>query len=123
MEIEKAPLQSKKFIAFLIVEATWKAALALILILGMAESDIGLVWGSIALVIVLVAGAIEALYIGGQAGLDKYTRLAQIAASQGRVFEARDIKITEQKGLSPRREHVPLGKRALDTSDARKPEK
>ena len=71
--VEKTPLQSKKFIAFLVAEVTWKVVLGimlwklgdgLLLTLGMA--------------VVIVAGFIEAVYVGGQAAIDAYIRVAAI---------------------------------------------
>jgi len=96
--VEKVPLQSKKFVAFLVGEATWKVILGVILIvmlLGIKNdaSDLFLgVMSGIALSIVLIAGAIEALYIGGQAGLDKYTRIAQIAVNAGQAFTMKNVR-------------------------------
>lgn len=90
---EKKPLESKKFVAFLVSEVTWKVVLGCLLWVGLKEAKIDLFLGTIALTVVIVAGAIEALYIGGQAGLDKYTRIAQIAANSGSSFEMGGVKI------------------------------
>lgn len=91
---DKAPLQSKKFVAYLVAEATWKVALLVVLIMGMNNGTINHIVGGLALAIVIIAGAVEALYIGGQAGLDKYTRIAQIAANAGQTFEMKGVKST-----------------------------
>jgi hypothetical protein len=97
---EKSPLQSKKFVAFLVSEITWKVVLMALLIVGIKEAKIDVFIGSIALAIVIIAGAIEALYIGGQKGLDQYTRIAQIAAGAGQNFSMGDI--TTSNGQHPK---------------------
>jgi len=89
----KGPLQSKKFVAFLVGETTWKIALIVLLVLGMKEAKIDIFVGSIAMAIVIIAGALEALYIGGQAGLDRYTRIAQIAVNAGQGFEMKGVTL------------------------------
>ncbi len=89
----KSPLQSKKFVAYLVAEATWKFILGAVLLVGIKEGAIDIFVGSIALAIVIIAGAIEALYIGGQAGLDKYTRIAQIAANAGQGFSMKGVEV------------------------------
>lgn len=86
---DKSPLQSKKFLAYLLAEATWKLILAITLwttkdvLIARADIDGGGVglWAFM-LAIVLVAGFIEAGFILGQAALDKYVRVASIAAGR-----------------------------------------
>ena len=86
-EHEKSPLGSKKFIAYLLAEGTWKLILLVTLwsakdvLLARTDIDsggVGLWW--FLFTVVVVAGFIEAGFIGGQAWLDKYVRVAQIAA-------------------------------------------
>jgi hypothetical protein len=80
---EKSPLRSKKLIAFLLAEITWKAILALALIVGLREGHVdAFMISSVALPIIIISGFVEALYIGGQAALDKYVRVAQIARGE-----------------------------------------
>jgi len=95
---DKPVLQSRKFIAFLVGEATWKIILVVLLIMGIKASSIDMFLGTIALAIVVVAGAMEALYIGGQAGIDKYTRIAEIAAGAGQSFSFGTVKTTNGNG-------------------------
>lgn len=73
---EKSPLHSKKFLAYLLAEATWKLILVITLL---TDGDSAALWAFM-LAIVLVAGFIEAGFILGQAALDKYVRVARIAA-------------------------------------------
>lgn len=80
---ESKPLQSKKFVAYLVAEATWKIVLILILVSGLNSGHINVILGTVAMAVVVVAGFIEAGYIIGQASLDKYIRVAQIASQNG----------------------------------------
>ena len=84
---EKSPLSSKKFIAYLLAEISWKLILlvtlwttkdVLITRTDMDGAGAGLWW--FLFTIVIVAGFIEVGFIGGQAWLDKYVRVAKIAA-------------------------------------------
>ena len=77
-------LQSKKFVAYLVAEATWKILAALVLIFG-AESIGQASLTSIMMTIILVAGFVEVMFIGSQATLDKYVRLASIAAKSSKA--------------------------------------
>lgn len=92
-EAAERPLQSKKFMAYLVAEITWKVALLVVLVMGMKNGTIDVIVGSIALSIVVVAGFIEAGYIIGQASLDKYVRVAQIAAENGKAVEMKGLTL------------------------------
>jgi Na+/melibiose symporter-like transporter len=75
---ERSHLQSKKFAAFLVSELTWKIIVAITVIVngeGMTPSG----WW-VVMCTVIVAGFVEIGYIGGQAWLDKYVRIAEIAS-------------------------------------------
>lgn len=91
----KSPLQSKKFIAFLISEVLWKVVLLLVLFWG-KDAIPHQVW-AIMIGIILVAGFVEALYIGGQAALDRYIQVAQIAANAGKDVVMKDVTIGSGK--------------------------
>jgi hypothetical protein len=78
---ERAPLQSKKFIAYLIAEILWKVILLWVLVDGLSEDRLDMISGAVAVTIILVAGFLEAGFILGQASLDKFVRVAQINAS------------------------------------------
>ena len=79
---EKPPLKSKKWIAYLIAEATWKLLIvvALLVMKDQIQTINASAWWFM-ITIVVVAGFMEAMYIGGQAALDRYMRVAQIAAA------------------------------------------
>ncbi len=78
--VEKSPLASKKFLAYLLAELTWKALLGLMLIVFREEvTDVGVWAWWVMLTIVIVAGFVEVGFIGGQAWLDKYVRVAGMA--------------------------------------------
>jgi len=83
-------LQSKKFAAFLVAEATWKILAALVLFWG-RDSITTQVW-VILLAIIVVAGFVEVGYIVGQQALDKYVRVAQIAADAGQTIKMKGVE-------------------------------
>lgn len=74
------PLQSKKFVAFIIAEISWKIVLVAALYVFRKElSTVGMGAWWFMLSIVVTAGFVEIGYIGGQAWLDRYVRVAEIA--------------------------------------------
>lgn len=75
---EKTPLQSKKFIAFLIAELTWKTLAGLVLGWAWNADEIGFHAFLLLLAIIVVAAFVEIGYVLGQKELDKFVRLAQI---------------------------------------------
>ena len=98
---EKSPMSSKKFVAYLVAEATWKAALLLVIVLGMKNGLIDHIVGGLALAITIIAGFIEAGYILGQASLDKYTRIAEIAVGGDQTIKMNGKGKVEVVGQSP----------------------
>lgn len=68
--LDKTPLSSKKFIAYLLAELLSKGVLILMIL-----RDIDW-WAIIAMII--VTAFVEVGYILGQAALDRYVRVAQI---------------------------------------------
>ena len=71
---EKTPLKSKKFVAFAIMEVTWKIILVMIILLSGLDF-----WSTIVIAAIITAVmAIELYYLGGQAALDKAVRLAEV---------------------------------------------
>jgi len=78
---EKSPLSSKKFIAYLIAEAGWKAILAAMLFVYGRDLSV-LAWG-LMMGIIIVSGFVQTGTILGQASLDKFVRIAKINASLG----------------------------------------
>jgi len=82
--VEKTPLSSKKFLAYLLAEATWKVILVAALFTFKEQLSAASMWGWwFMIVTVIVAGFVEVGFIGGQAWLDKYVRVAQLATKQG----------------------------------------
>lgn len=96
MSSSEPPLQSRKFLAYLVAEVTWKIALIVLLCLGIKHEAIDLTVGSIALAIVVVAGFMEVVYVGGQAALDRYTQIANIAVRGGQGVSLKDVEIKAQ---------------------------
>jgi hypothetical protein len=90
---DKTPMQSKKFVAFLVAEVTWKMIIAIVMVMGMKDGDIDTMLGSVVLTCIALSGFIEALYIGGQAALDRYIEMAHIATSVGADVSMKHVKI------------------------------
>jgi len=84
-------MQSKKFVAYLVAEGTWKVALLVVLIMGMNNGTINHIVGGLALAIVIIAGAVEITYVSGQAALDKYIRIASIVVGAGQNFSMKGV--------------------------------
>jgi len=77
------PLESKKFLAYLISEVTWKLVLLIALLVFHQEfKDVGYMAWWFMISIVITAGFVEIGYIGGQAWLDRYVKVAQIAKNK-----------------------------------------
>jgi len=76
---EKTPLASKKFIAYLIASILWKGILMTALFVFKDQLQSATVAGWWFMVsTVIIAGFVDVGYIGGQAWLDRYVRVAQI---------------------------------------------
>jgi hypothetical protein len=71
---EKGPLGSKKFLAFLIGELTWKALIAYMVYCDSSLAGI--------LTAILVAGFVQVGYVLGQNQLDRFIRLATLMADK-----------------------------------------
>lgn len=70
---DKKPLQSKKFIAYLIADLGWK--LSLFYILFQSKSKFDHYSFSVVITLLVVSGFIQVGYILGQAALDKYIQV------------------------------------------------
>ena len=81
MSMSDPALKSKKFLAYLIAELSWKALAGLVLFWG-KDSMPGMVFG-VLIAIVIVAGFVEVGYILGTVSLDKYIKVAEIAVGAG----------------------------------------
>lgn len=96
----ESPFQSKKFIAYLIAELTWKILAGLVLFWGKDAMP-----GTVFLLmsgIIIIAGFIEAGYILGQASLDKYLKVTEIAVNAGHeISMGKEIKITKNRSRPP----------------------
>jgi len=77
--MDRKPLQSKKFIAYLIADLGWK--LALFYILYQSKTKFDYYSFSIVLTLLIVSGFIQVGYILGQAALDKYTKTLETTIS------------------------------------------
>ncbi len=74
--VEKLPLRSKKFIAFLYVETCFCVLMAMMLYLQEINS---LAENTAFIVLAVIAGFVAVGYILGQAALDRFIRVAEIA--------------------------------------------
>jgi hypothetical protein len=74
--VESSPMQSKKFVAYLVAELTWKILAGLVLFWG--KDSIPQSVFVVLLAIILVAGFVETGYILGQVSIDKFIQLAAI---------------------------------------------
>jgi hypothetical protein len=72
--LEKPFWKSKKFIAYMTAEIGWKAVLFMMIYLR----EVSFEEAPVMLTIILVSGFVQVTFIGGQAALDKYVRVAQI---------------------------------------------
>ena len=75
MSSAKKPLQSKKFIAYLLADISWK--LILVYMLFQLEGKYDYYSFFIVLTLILVTGFIQVGYILGQASLDKYIKMVE----------------------------------------------
>lgn len=73
--MDKTPLKSKKFIAYLIADVSWKIILCYMLFQTKSKYDYYSF--SIVLTLLIVSGFIQVGYILGQAALDKYITLLE----------------------------------------------
>lgn len=70
--MDKKPLQSKKFVAYLIADIGWK--IALFYTLFQSRNSYNQYNFVIILTLMVISGFIQVGYILGQAALDKYTK-------------------------------------------------
>lgn len=88
------PMASKKFIAYLIAELTWKIIIILLIFFHEKFTD-----HLIMLTIVIIAGFIEVAYILGQTYIDKYMKIADAAFEKAKdVIEETTTTQTDPKG-------------------------
>ena len=97
MANENEGLMSKKFFSFLLSEVTWKVLIGIVMVLGLKYDKVDPWVAGIVIALILVAGFVEVGYILGQASLDKFLRLSEIAtksADVGADFAAQGITLT-----------------------------
>ena len=83
-DLNKLPLKSKKFLAYLIADFGWKILIGYTIYKEEAKNEIGYTTFLILLSMIVTAGFIQIGYILGQAMLDKY------AASIVEIFDNDD---------------------------------
>jgi hypothetical protein len=90
-DLNKLPLKSKKFLAYLIADFGWKILIGYTIWKEESKSEIGYTTFLILLSMIVTAGFIQIGYILGQAMLDKY------AASIVEIFDKDDSSKLEKK--------------------------
>ncbi len=82
--LNKLPLKSKKFLAYLVADFGWKILIGYVVWQEESKKEIGYTTFLILLAMIITAGFIQIGYILGQAMLDKY------AASIVEIFDKDD---------------------------------
>jgi len=88
---DKRPLQSKKFIAYLIADLGWK--ITFLVILFHSKSKLDYYTFSLLVTLVIVSGFIQVGYILGQAALDKYVKATENVKQTKTISNSNDKKI------------------------------
>lgn len=91
--MNKLPLKSKKFIAYLISELGWK--ILIFYVVWGYQSKIDHYSFMVLIAMILTSGFMQVGYILGQAALDKYTHLAETAVKASN--EAAPIDFTDAR--------------------------
>ena len=92
-DLNKLPLKSKKFLAYLIADFGWKVLIGYTIYKEEAKNEIGYTTFLILLSMIITAGFIQIGYILGQAMLDKY------AASIVEIFDKDDDEDKNKKEI------------------------
>ena len=92
-DLNKLPLKSKKFLAYLIADFGWKILIGYTIYKEEAKNEIGYTTFLILLSMIITAGFIQIGYILGQAMLDKY------AASIVEIFDKDDDEDKNKKEI------------------------
>lgn len=77
-EYEKKPLQSKKFLAFVLTEILGIFVVCLILL----KFELGAAQTGIIITALIIRGFVASGFIIGQSSLDRYVRIAEITTNQ-----------------------------------------
>lgn len=80
--MDKTPLKSKKFVAYLISDIGWK--IVLFYLIYKQKEDIKPAAVSLMLALTFVNGFMQAGYILGQAALDRYVKMTESAYKKDR---------------------------------------
>ena len=102
---EASPLQSKKFVAFLVAYVCATAVEVLVIASHWGTMPAGAV--ALLLAAIIVQGFVATCYIIGVAALDKYVRVAKIAADAGQAITMKGLTIDTPKPAPPKEEKKP----------------
>ena len=92
--MEKLPLSSKKFLAYLLADIGWKVIIGILIYKNCEGHNQMLL-----LTIVGISGFVQTGYILGQAALDRYVRIAQITAKSIKGVNTVSTKNTPNQKL------------------------
>jgi hypothetical protein len=96
---DSRPMQSKKFIAYLIATISWKLVIGSMIFIAYSTGNLALFWFILIFVSFFMVGFIEVGYLLSQAGLDKFLRLAKMATDKGLPVQLG--KDTRVEGVMP----------------------
>lgn len=85
-EYEKKPLQSKKFLAFVLTEILGILVVCLILL----KFELGAAQTGIIITALIIRGFVASGFIIGQSSLDRYVRIAEITTNQASQGDKKD---------------------------------
>ena len=96
--------QSKKFVAFMTGEATWKllvaGGLAIVAVYNNGEMTPG--WLTYFAFVIVTAGAAQMGYLGGQSWIDRYAKVIAVPARMGSAIVGGAVNaINKAKGSTP----------------------
>jgi hypothetical protein len=90
----KLPLQSKKFVAYLISDIGWKIVIAALLL--KVEKSYDQYTFLLMLTLIIINGFIQVGYILGEIALDRYTRIAEAGLMDRRRNHAKPVQPPEK---------------------------
>jgi hypothetical protein len=98
-ESSSTPLQSKKFVAFLVSYMAMVAVEVLVIISHWGQMPVTVT--TVLLAFILIQGFIAAGYILGTASLDKYITVATLAAQNGHSLRMKGMDFTNENPRPP----------------------
>jgi hypothetical protein len=104
-------LNSRKFVAYMVSEFLWKILAGLVLFWGKDTMPNQVLF--VMLGIIVIAGFMEAAYLGGQALIDHYCQVAEIVVKGGQAFKMKGIDVQERSSNGTSNTEKPPAERGL----------